>query len=792
MRRGTLGTTVVLAATCVVGFVLRTTNAATVLLGDRVVLAENDPYYHMRRVLTALADWPRVPWSYDRWIDFPYGAPVVFAPLFDFGIATLALLAGLKPEQRLAVETLAVFVPPVLGALTSVATYALARRMTSRAGALLAALLLALTPAHAWYSRLGFVDHHVAVTLAMVVIAALFLAALGVRAAGAARPPAARTPEGLRILPLLGAAFALGCGMLLWNGTLLLVAVMDAALLALFVAGDPARRRAVAWLVSVTHLIAAQIALAFVPYIVLGTLWPWSAVTLSYLHVVLLAAAGLLAAVAAVLVSRGASGRTLLVVAIASAAVATGALVVQRDALARVHDWLFAADPFMGAVQESVSIVRTSDGRFDIVEARVWMGRFFLATPLLLAFLGVRITRGASSDPGRLFLLVWAALLFAATLAQRRFGETAAPALAILVADFVTTLATAASAHLVERGVARAPARLLVGSVTGLLVLLAFAPYYTAFFAVPEHLTTIFRAPILPHARDAYDERDRAEQEESAEVRLDRTLRRLAELESARVATDGTPGAAMAAWPLGHKLLYTAGTPVAATPFGSYVGGSGFTDSTDFLLGADDAAGRAILERGRHSRWVVVDDDLGTIGAAIVGRGENPRDWYDKEILSDGGVAYPPRAPLVRSAWFRLTKLAGSAAHVTLPGGETVDVPAVPGMRLVIDAPRDDGPGFAKVYEVVRGARAVVSAPPDAVVGARYAYTSAAGRERVYETSSVADAGGRAVLELPYSSERPDLGQTSAWRLTAGERTRDVRVTEEDVREGRERAVDFD
>ena len=72
----------------------------------------------------------------------------------------------------------------------------------------------------------------------------------------------------------------------------------------------------------------------------------------------------------------------------AAATVAAIVLLAQRDALARVHDWLFAADPVMGAVQESVSILRTSDGRVDLVEARVWMGRFFLATPLLLAFLG--------------------------------------------------------------------------------------------------------------------------------------------------------------------------------------------------------------------------------------------------------------------------------------------------------------------------------------------------------------------------------------------------------------------
>ena len=792
MRRGSVGTVLVLAAICVAGFVLRTTNAATVLLGYGVVLAENDPYYHLRRVLMILADWPHVP-SFDPWIDFPHGAPVVFAPLFDFGIATLALLAGLKPEQRFEVETLAAFVPPVLGALTSVATYALARRVVARPASLLAALLVALTPAHAWYSRLGFVDHHVAVTLVMVLTCALVLRALGIAAVDA--PPSAEPMNEGTAVPrpaaAVAAALALACEVLLWNGAVLLVAVMDAALLGLFVAGDARRRRGVASVVCVTHLAAALALLAVVPGVVRDTGWPWSAVTLSYLHVAVLGAAGVLAGLAAMLVARGASGRALLALAVITAVAAAVVLLAQRDALARVHDWLFAADPFMGAVQESVSILRTSDGRLDLTEARVWMGRFFLATPLLLVFLGVRIGRGTASDPGRLFLLVWSALLFAATIAQRRFGETAAPALAILVADFVITLADSARARLVDRGVARAPARLLVGSATGLLVLLAFAPYYAAFFAVPEHLTSIFRAPILPGDGDEYRRRDKIDQAESAEVLLDRTLRRLAELESARAAADGSTGAAMAAWPLGHKLLYTAGTPVAATPFGSYVGGSGFTDSTDFLLGADDAANRALLER-RRSRWVVVDDDLGTIGAAIVGRGENPRDWYGKEIQPDGSVAYPPRPPLVRSAYFRLTQLAGSAARVTLPGGEEIDVPAVPGLRLVIDPSRESGEGSAKVFEVVPGARVAVSVDPGATVRARYAYVGNGPRDRVYETSAVADASGRAVLELPYSSERPDLRQTSAWRIESGGRTRDVTIAEVDVRSGRERTVSFD
>jgi asparagine N-glycosylation enzyme membrane subunit Stt3 len=787
MRRGTLGTACTLAAICVVGFLLRTTNAATVLLGDHVVLAENDPYYHLRRIFAVLAGYPRVP-SFDPWIDFPHGAPIVFAPLFDFAIATLALLAGLTPDQRVAVETLALFVPPVLGALTSVAVYLLARRVTSRGAALLAALLLALTPAHGWYSRLGFVDHHVAVTLVAVLLCALALMALGVRAHTEASAAAPNTPESLRLFPALAAALALGCGVLLWNGTLLLVAVMDAALLALFIAGDDARRIAVASLIALTHVVAALMVLAVVPSIVHDTGWPWGAVTVSYLHVVLLVLGGGLAAATAVLVRRGASGRTLLVVAAASGTVVVFALVLQRDALARVHDWLFAADPFMGAVQESVSILRTSDGFFDLTECRVWMGRFFLATPFLLGFLGWQIARGGWRDAGRLFLLVWAAEMFAAALAQRRFAETAAPALSILVADFLVQVATTLHARLAAHGVSRAALRVALGSALAFVVAFAFAPYYVGFFEEPGRLTALLRAPLGPGAASAWTDADRAEQEGSVEVRLDRTLRRLGALEAARLAESGRPGPAMSAWPLGHKLLHVANTPVTVTPFGSYVGGEGFADSTDFLLTADDGRVRDILER-RGIRWVVVDNDLGTIGAAIVGRGDNPRRWYLREMLADGDIAYVFQLPLLHSTYFRLTSLVGSEATVTVPDGPSEMVPAIRGLRLVIDAARDDAIGFVKVYEVVPGMRLRVRTSPGARVVARYAWRSDVGRQRTYVQSAVADPSGDASLSLPYSSERPDLGHTSPWRIGVGESTRELTIAEADVRAGREQTI---
>lgn len=776
MRRRALATFLVLLALCALGFLLRTTNAATVFVGDTVVPAENDPYYHLRRIGQILEGYPRVP-SFDPWIDHPSGAPVVFAPLFDLGVASLARLAGVGPENRSGVETLAVLLSPVLGALTCLAVFWVGARTTSRVAALLAALLITLTPAHIWYSRLGFVDHHVLVTLLHVTTCALVLAALGIRPAGVAAAARAGTP----LLTAL-ATLAVAAGVLSWNGYLLLVAVLDAALIALFASGDDAFRARVARLACVVHLGAAVLVLPVVPGVVRDTGAAWSTVMLSYLHPLLLAAFGTFAGVVSWAAARGRSGRSLLAAVACVVVAAAAAVLLQRDLAAAVLRWFLASDPFMGAVQESVSIVFTSDGRLDLREPQIWMTRFFLAVPVLLALLAYRVVRGRFADRGRTFVLVWAALLFAATLAQRRFGETAAPALAVLVGDALVEAARAVRARLLARGAAPRTATAGVAAGVALLLLIALSPYYAGFLEQPERLTAILRTPLVT-GTTSVTAAERAQQDASIDVRLHRTLTRFATL-----AHTQPPAGVMNPWPLGHKLLYVAGTPVTTTPFGSYVGGTGFDDAVEFFLAGDERSALDVLER-RGARWVVVDNDLGTIGASIVGRGENPRDYYGKEPMGDGGFAYVFRAPLVQSMYFRLTRLGGSEARVAVAGTVGESVLALDHLRLVVDAASDDALGFAKVYEVVPGAELMVRTTPGAQVVARYPYRSDAGRARVYQKTALADASGTARLVLPYSSERADLGHTARWSIESGGRTRELEVAESDVVGGRELAV---
>jgi dolichyl-diphosphooligosaccharide--protein glycosyltransferase len=124
-----------------------------------VSFLETDAWYHVRLVENQVRNYP---WRVT--LD-PYAAPggqfVPIAPLFDTLTATAVVLMHGRDADAADVERIAAFVPPVLGALTIVVIWALARLLFDRRAGLLAATLLAVLPGHFMdRTMLGFVDHH--------------------------------------------------------------------------------------------------------------------------------------------------------------------------------------------------------------------------------------------------------------------------------------------------------------------------------------------------------------------------------------------------------------------------------------------------------------------------------------------------------------------------------------------------------------------------------------------------------------------------------------------------------
>ncbi|KUK44794.1 MAG: Oligosaccharyl transferase, STT3 subunit [Methanothrix harundinacea] len=138
--------------------------------GD-ILFYGSDSFYHMRRVLYTVDHFPHTLW-FDSFLNYPRGLELTWPPLFDQLIAGTAILFGAESQRE--IEIVGAFVPPILGSMTILALYFLARELFGRRVGLISALFLAINPQHGSATIFARPDHHVLETF-LLVTALLFL-----------------------------------------------------------------------------------------------------------------------------------------------------------------------------------------------------------------------------------------------------------------------------------------------------------------------------------------------------------------------------------------------------------------------------------------------------------------------------------------------------------------------------------------------------------------------------------------------------------------------------------------
>jgi len=137
----------------------------TVFPGDGSTrIALTDTYYHLRRAELVLSGHLVPP--HDLYGSFPHGGRFFWPPLFDYLLAAVTWIASIGGAAgRDVLERVSAFVPPILGSMFVFPTFAVGRAILGERAGLLAAAFAAVVPGHAAYSALGRPDHHCAESL---------------------------------------------------------------------------------------------------------------------------------------------------------------------------------------------------------------------------------------------------------------------------------------------------------------------------------------------------------------------------------------------------------------------------------------------------------------------------------------------------------------------------------------------------------------------------------------------------------------------------------------------------
>jgi asparagine N-glycosylation enzyme membrane subunit Stt3 len=393
-----------------------------VFVDGRIYPGGPDGYYHLRRALLILRDWPRVPQS-DPFLNAPDGGLISWPPLFDFLLATLAMPWRSSPHRAL--ELVGASLPFLLGILQVALVAWIAHLLHGKRAAVVAAFTVALLPGAVRYTLLGALDHDPFYeTCGLLTIVAL---------ARLLRAPTER--ESIRSALLI--AISLTAGVLAWTGAIVQMAILFTAVAAALVA-DRTHRQIMCRAVAAGSLLAALA----VARPAITSVWTRAEGAtfegLSLLHVAVLAGIAFVAGVVAWLGDR----RDRLAAATMFIAGAASVVLVPLSVVPFVRGLLYATGnaTILSAVAEARPLLFLW-GTFDLRPALVRLTLLPLAGALIVAH-----RAWVNRDSRMAVPLAWFAVTFILALTHSRFTYSAALAGAVIAGIAVSLLRDAYSA----------------------------------------------------------------------------------------------------------------------------------------------------------------------------------------------------------------------------------------------------------------------------------------------------------------------------------------------------------
>lgn len=743
--------------------VVRCLNWSRNFVGGEVRFEGLDAYYHMRRILLTIEHWPRLP-DFDYYINFPYGAEVVFwGPAFDWLLATMALILGLGSPSEVAVERWCALAVPAIGGLGVVCVYLLARELTGRRAAVLAAAIVVILPLHTHWGLLGRVDHHVTEPLFASLLWLFFLRA--------------RRTGSRRDAYLAGLAQALA--VLVWPGAILFSGLLLAALLVeCALAAHAGWGKPTALVAGGRTLLSGAVSTAL-----LTPLSPWGRagdieyVAVSWFQPIALSGFAATLWLARWLVERVRGGLSLLRAAaillagLALLGVAALSVPALRSSILAGFGYLLTIDHVTRTISESRSpLAGTGFLQF------FWLFTYWsLLLPFAMLWIGFSRATWWEDERGfqRRFILVLVLLGSGLALLQFRHFAT-----------FSVLMPIAVAAALEDWGriVARPRARCAVAFAVFLAISAHHLWFYTAARARLLHdpEVTVFLEPLtwLRHNTPPTSEG----------IRLD----------------DAPAYGVMSHFGLGTFMNYVARRPSVGFPAVQWpLYEEAIRETFRFAFAETEEEAYGILSR-RRVRYVVTTPffPFAETGAAILGI--DPERWlvdsrrFENELKPSRFEFHLPYFKLVRSRLFLF-----DGSEFTLKG-ETIS--ALQHFRLVFQSTLQHDPMLfgewrfelphdfrsCMIYEVVPGARITGHATPLADIQLDLGMRVDRMRSFSYRSTARADHAGRYSFTVPYSTEpREGVTAEGPYRIQTGSgETTLVHVSEDAVTRGLEVPAD--
>ena len=722
-----------LVAVVILGLLLRFLAGKNFLTENGILLPGYDEFYHMRRILYTVQNFPDTLW-FDSYLNYPHGWENVWPPLYDQICAAFCLLLG--QNTRPGVEMAASFMPIIFGTITTIVVYFLTREIFDHRTAILASLMTVLAPTYLQYTRFAAMDHH-SLEVLFLLSALLFLILAFCRQekryifavlAGISLAALAYTWHGatlyLAIIPVYGAieiAMALK-NKRSWQATAMALMLALAVAIILIL---PYRNAA--WLrpsfMGIVAVFGAMAVISALGYIVAKKNMSWKAFPLG---IIILSLA--------------------FVLILSSGLLELGGLIKFGLELIWGGSWI-------GMISEAEPLIYDWLTFKQVLFSGLGLNLLFAFAGLAVILIYIRNSQEGRRQ-GLMILLLWAVFSIALTFGQLRFLYMSTISMGILISILFFYLL-----DLIRDRLGESNQRSILPAILILFLFLTLP-------SIAEVANTVtYSDPMIKG--DWQESMAWLKENSNATSFFDAPVK--------------TPEySVMCWWDYGNWIMYMAERPVVASNFQA-----GWEDAAKFYLSESEENATALLDE-RGSKYVFLDHSMAysKLGAIANWAQEDLTTYFMAQDYSGTQITVIPTQRLFNTTLGKLYYFdAAGTGHFRLIYESRTFLGENPAKAQV------------KIFEYVPGALIRVRTGPDQKVGCVLNMTSNQDRPFIY-ANQAAPREGVLEMRVPYSTEsRYECAAADPYLIFSGNqmgvRMKHVNVSEDDVLQGRTIEVAF-